>query len=58
MALRLHAAILLTEMGPEAEPALPAVVEALGGEDACLRKVAAWVPGHLALAIRRQPRHR
>jgi HEAT repeat protein len=43
--IRLHAAVILTELGEAALPAVPALLDALRAEDALLRRVAAWTLG-------------
>jgi HEAT repeat protein len=50
VAVRVHAAFLLTELGDEAKPALPALIAAREEAEAHLREVAAWVLGHLGRA--------
>jgi hypothetical protein len=45
--VRLHAAVLLSELGDAAATAVPGLLEALDVEDAHVRRVAAWTLGYV-----------
>jgi HEAT repeat protein len=49
-AVRVHAALRLAALGSEAEPARPALAEALAEDDPHLRKLAGWVLAQLGAA--------
>jgi hypothetical protein len=44
---RIHAGFALADMGPEAQPAVPALQELLNGEDVQDRRLAAWTLGKI-----------
>src|SRR5262245_2586029 len=46
-AVRVHAALALSELGPEAPAALPGLVAALESGDPHTRRVAAWALGYV-----------
>jgi HEAT repeat protein len=45
--VRLHAAVLLSELGDAAVEAVPGLLAALAAEDARVRRVAAWTLGYV-----------
>ena len=47
---RLHAAVLLADMGPDAREAVPTLLEMLQDESPKRRKLAAWALGSLGTA--------
>ena len=47
VAVRVHAAVVLSEMGPAAAEAVPWLLQALSDADAHVRRLAAWTLGYV-----------
>jgi hypothetical protein len=50
VAVRVHAAVVLSERGPAAAEAVPGLLQALSDADAHVRRLAAWVLGYTGAA--------